>query len=115
MALAKALQIRALRTSDAGYLTRRLIDVAQDLIILEEDCGYTGDGLEFSAVTSEKERSLLPSLEERIKGRLAANEVVDPQTGEIIVEKNEMIDEEKLKQIIQAESPESWHQVAAHL
>lgn len=98
----KGLADTALRTSDAGYLTRRLIDVAQDLIILEEDCGYTGDGLEFSAVTSEKERGLLPSLEERIKGRVVAVEVVDPQTGEIIVDKNEMIDEEKLRLIIQA-------------
>ncbi|MBN1374951.1 MAG: DNA-directed RNA polymerase subunit beta' [Dehalococcoidia bacterium] len=98
----KGLADTALRTSDAGYLTRRLIDVAQDLIILEEDCGYTGDGLEFSSAVSEKEKSLLPSVEERIKGRLAAKEVVDPNTGEIIVEKNEMIDEEKLRLILQA-------------
>jgi DNA-directed RNA polymerase subunit beta' len=98
----KGLADTALRTSDAGYLTRRLIDVAQDLIVLEEDCGYTGDGLEFSSVASEREKSLLPSLEERIKGRLAAKEVVDPNTGEIIVDKNEMIDEDKLKQIMQA-------------
>lgn len=98
----KGLADTALRTSDAGYLTRRLIDVAQDLIILEEDCEYNGDGLEFSVAESEKEKSLLPSLEERIKGRLAAKEVADPQTGEIIVEKNEMIDEDKLKLIMQA-------------
>ena len=56
----KGLADTALRTSDAGYLTRRLIDVAQDLIILEEDCGYSGEGLEFSAVASEKEKGLLP-------------------------------------------------------
>ncbi len=99
----KGLADTALRTSDAGYLTRRLIDVAQDLIVLEEDCGYSGDGLEFSAVMSEKEKGLLPAFEERIKGRLAAKEIADPQTGEIIVERNEMIDEEKVKRIVQAQ------------
>jgi DNA-directed RNA polymerase subunit beta' len=98
----KGLADTALRTSDAGYLTRRLIDVAQDLIILEEDCGYTGDGLVFTTVYSEKEKGLLPSFEERIKGRMAAREIVDPDTGEIIVGRNEMIDEEKLKLIIEA-------------
>jgi len=102
----KGLADTALRTSDAGYLTRRLIDVAQDLIILEEDCGYSGDGLVFSAVYSEKEKGLLPSFEERIKGRLAARDIVDTNTGEIIVAKNEMIDEEKIKQIVQAEIKE---------
>jgi DNA-directed RNA polymerase subunit beta' len=98
----KGLADTALRTSDAGYLTRRLIDVAQDLIILEEDCGYSGEGLEFTAVSAEREKGLLPSLEERIKGRLAATDIVDPQTGEIIVERNDMIDEEKLKLIVEA-------------
>jgi len=98
----KGLADTALRTSDAGYLTRRLIDVAQDLIILDEDCGYNGDGLEFSSVVSEKEKGLLPSFEERIKGRLAAKPVAHPETGEIIVDRNEMIDEDKVKQIIEA-------------
>lgn len=102
----KGLADTALRTSDAGYLTRRLIDVAQDLIILEEDCGYTGDGLQFSNVYSEKEKGLLPSFEERIKGRLAARDIVDPKTGEIVVSKNEMIDEEKIEQIARAEIKE---------
>ncbi len=102
----KGLADTALRTSDAGYLTRRLIDVAQDLIILEEDCGYSGEGLVFSAVYSEKEKGLLPSFEERIKGRLAAKDIVHPDTGEIIVAKNEMIDEEKIKQIVQADIKE---------
>jgi DNA-directed RNA polymerase subunit beta' len=102
----KGLADTALRTSDAGYLTRRLIDVAQDLIILEEDCGYSGDGLVFLAVYSEKEKGLLPSFEERIKGRLAARDIVDTNTGEIIVAKNEMINEDKIKQIVQAEIKE---------
>jgi len=102
----KGLADTALRTSDAGYLTRRLIDVAQDLIVLEEDCGYSGDGLQFSTVYGEKEKSLLPSFEERIKGRLAARDIVDTKTGEIVVGKNDMIDEDKVKQIIQAEIAE---------
>jgi DNA-directed RNA polymerase subunit beta' len=102
----KGLADTALRTSDAGYLTRRLIDVAQDLIVLEEDCGYSGDGLQFSTVYGEKEKGLLPSFEERIKGRLAARDIVDAKTGEIVVGKNDMIDEDKVKQIIQAEITE---------
>ncbi len=99
----KGLADTALRTSDAGYLTRRLIDVAQELIILEEDCGYSGDGFEFSAIMNEKEKGLLPAFDERMKGRLAAKDIVDPQTGEIIVARNEMIDEEKVKLILQAQ------------
>lgn len=98
----KGLADTALRTSEAGYLTRRLIDVAQDLIILEEDCGYNGEGLEFTSVINEKEKGLLPPFEERIKGRIAAKEIVNPETGEIIVDRNEMIDEEKIKQIVAA-------------
>jgi DNA-directed RNA polymerase subunit beta' len=99
----KGLADTALRTSDAGYLTRRLIDVAQELIVLEEDCGYSGDGLEFSAIIDEKEKGLLPAFDERMKGRLAAKDIVDPQTGEIIVARNETIDEEKVKLILQAQ------------
>jgi DNA-directed RNA polymerase subunit beta' len=99
----KGLADTALRTSDAGYLTRRLIDVAQELIVLEEDCGYSGDGLEFSGIVNEKEKGLLPAFEERMKGRLAAKDIVDPQTGEIIVARDETIDEEKLKLILQAQ------------
>ena len=98
----KGLADTALRTSEAGYLTRRLIDVAQDLIILEEDCGYNGEGLEFTSVINEKEKGLLPPFEERIKGRIAAKEIVNPETGEIIVDRNEMIDEEKIEQIVAA-------------
>jgi len=98
----KGLADTALRTSEAGYLTRRLIDVAQDLIILEEDCGYNGEGVEFTSFIGEKEKGLLPSFEERIRGRIAAKEIVNPGTGEIIVDKNEMIDEEKVKQIVAA-------------
>jgi DNA-directed RNA polymerase subunit beta' len=102
----KGLADTALRTSDAGYLTRRLIDVAQDLIILEEDCGYTGEGISFSTTTTEKDGRQLPSLDDRIKGRLAAKDIVDQKTGEIIVAKNEMIDEDKIKRILEADLKE---------
>ncbi|MCX6004736.1 MAG: DNA-directed RNA polymerase subunit beta' [Chloroflexi bacterium] len=98
----KGLADTALRTSDAGYLTRRLIDVSQELIILDEDCGYAGEGIVFTASGSEKDKSQLPLLEDRIKGRLAATEIVNPETGEIIVDKNGMIDEDKIKQILEA-------------
>ncbi|MFC2008239.1 DNA-directed RNA polymerase subunit beta' [Chloroflexota bacterium] len=94
----KGLADTALRTSDSGYLTRRLIDVAQDGIIFHEDCSTTaGIGL------SEPQRGeLLPSLAERVIGRLAASEVVHPKTGETIIERNEEIDEEKASEIVAA-------------
>ncbi len=94
----KGLADTALRTSDAGYLTRRLIDVAQDLIIFESDCG-TEEGI---WLAEKKERGLLPPLSERLVGRLAAADVIAPATGEIIVHRNEEIDEEKAKQICDA-------------
>jgi DNA-directed RNA polymerase subunit beta' len=94
----KGLADTALRTSDAGYLTRRLIDVAQDLIILEKDCG-TEEGI---WISEKEERGLLASLGERLIGRLAAVDIADPGTGEIIVSRNEEIDEEKAKRITEA-------------
>ncbi|MBA7639964.1 DNA-directed RNA polymerase subunit beta' [subsurface metagenome] len=94
----KGLADTALRTSDSGYLTRRLIDVAQDVITREEDCGAT-DGV---WITKPKEGELLPSLAERIIGRLAATKVVKPKTKKVIVDRNEEIDEEKAEQIIAA-------------
>ena len=94
----KGLADTALRTSDSGYLTRRLIDVAQDVITIEEDCG-TIDG---SWISEPQEKSLLPSFTERIIGRLAASPIVHPDTGEVIVEQNEEIDESKVEAIIAA-------------
>jgi DNA-directed RNA polymerase subunit beta' len=88
----------ALRTSDSGYLTRRLIDVAQQVIIREEDCG-TMDGIWLS---EPRDKSLLMSFSERIIGRLAASPVIHPQTSKIIVHRNEAIDEDKAEEIIQA-------------
>jgi DNA-directed RNA polymerase subunit beta' len=94
----KGLADTALRTSDAGYLTRRLIDVAQDLIIFEEDCG-TEEGI---WLFDKEEKGLLASLDERLLGRLAAADLADPKTGEIIVHINEEIDEEKAALIKEA-------------
>ena len=94
----KGLADTALRTSDSGYLTRRLIDAAQDVIILEEDCGTT-DGV---WVTETAERGVLPSLQERIAGRFAASNIVHPETGEIILERNQEINETKAKEIVAA-------------
>jgi DNA-directed RNA polymerase subunit beta' len=94
----KGLADTALRTSSSGYLTRRLIDVAQDVIVLEDDCG-TLDGI---WATEPAEKGLLPSLVERVTGRLAADKVVHPETGEVIVERNEIIDEAKAKEITAA-------------
>jgi DNA-directed RNA polymerase subunit beta' len=94
----KGLADTALRTSESGYLTRRLIDVAQDVIIHQEDCGTT-EGIWLS---EPEERELLPSLVERITGRLAASKVVDPKTGKTIVDRDEEIDEQKANKIIAA-------------
>jgi DNA-directed RNA polymerase subunit beta' len=94
----KGLADTALRTSDAGYLTRRLIDVAQDLIIFENDCG-TEEG---NWLFERAEKGLLPPLAERLVGRLAAADIFAPSIGEIIVRRNEEIDEEKAKQITEA-------------
>ena len=94
----KGLADTALRTSDSGYLTRRLADVAQDIIITEEDCGTT----EGVWVSGETKGGSLPSFGERLIGYLAASEIADPDTGEIIVSRNEEIDEEKVAQITKA-------------
>jgi DNA-directed RNA polymerase subunit beta' len=94
----KGLADTALRTSDSGYLTRRLIDVAQDVITREDDCGTT-DGV---WISEPQEKELLPSFAERIVGRLAASKVVNPKTKRTIVNRNEEIDEEKTKKIIAA-------------
>ena len=93
----KGLADTALRTSDAGYLTRRLVDVVQDMIVLEEDCGTTS-----GIWCTESKDSFLPSLAERIMWRLAAAKVVHPKSRKTIVDQNEEIDEEKAKQIVAA-------------
>ncbi|MFO8101523.1 MAG: DNA-directed RNA polymerase subunit beta' [Dehalococcoidia bacterium] len=95
----KGLADTALRTSDSGYLTRRLIDVAQGIVVNEQDCG-TEEGLWI--FKSSEEKGLLPPLAERIVWRLAARPVADPETGEIIVDRNEEIDAAKAERIMAA-------------
>ena len=85
----KGLADTALRTADSGYLTRRLIDVSQEVIILEEDCGTT-DGIWLKARTGDP---LLSPLEESMLGRIAGATTVHPDTGEILIDRNEAIDE----------------------
>ena len=88
----KGLSDTALRTADSGYLTRRLVDVSQDLIIRETDCCEgTGEipGMWINAFMDGKE--VIESLEDRMTGRYAAEDIVDPQTGEILVKANTMI------------------------
>ncbi len=87
----KGLADTALRTADSGYLTRRLIDVAQEVIVLEEDCG-TDRGVLIHAQASEEDVMIAP-LSERIIGRVAAGPIAHPDTGEVIVDAAEMIEE----------------------
>lgn len=91
----KGLADTALRTADAGYLTRRLVDVAQDVIINTEDCG-TGAGIWIERARSE---TIGESFAERILGRTAAAKVVSPKTDGILVDVGEMIDERKVNDI----------------
>ena len=92
----KGLADTALKTADAGYMTRKLVDVAQDVIITQEDCN-TADGIEVEAVIDGTEVKL--PLSKRIVGRTALNAVLDPRTKEVIVEANSEIDEPKAKAI----------------
>lgn len=92
----KGLADTALRTADSGYLTRRLVDVCQDVIIREEDCGTT-EGVVVEDIKEGTET--IEALEERILGRVAAEDIVDPQTGELIVPRNTHIDEEHVEKI----------------
>ena len=94
----KGLADTALRTADSGYLTRRLIDIAQDVIILEEDCG-TYDA--FWVVRRPGDAGP-ETLVERVQGRLAATAIAHPQTGEILLDRNEEIDDAKALSLVEA-------------
>jgi DNA-directed RNA polymerase subunit beta' len=87
----KGLADTALKTADSGYLTRRLVDVAQDVIISEEDCG-TVDGIEARAIVESGE--IIEPLRDRIIGRTTLEKITDPFTGQTIVDVNEVMDEE---------------------
>ena len=95
----KGLADTALKTANSGYLTRRLVDVAQDCIITEEDCG-TIDGIYVSALVEGGE--IIETVGERILGRVALDSIKDPFTGEILVEANQEIDEALTEKIDRA-------------
>ncbi|URN96179.1 MAG: DNA-directed RNA polymerase subunit beta' [Candidatus Pristimantibacillus lignocellulolyticus] len=95
----KGLADTALRTADSGYLTRRLVDVAQDVIVREEDCG-TDKGFIVSKIQDGKE--VIEDLFDRIEGRYSFETVRHPKTGEILVNRNELIDADKAETIVEA-------------
>ncbi len=92
----KGLADTALKTANSGYLTRRLVDVAQDSTITMDDCG-TIDGIEMDHLMEGGE--IIQRVSERVLGRVALMDIVDPVTGEVLVPANEEIDEEKAKKI----------------
>lgn len=95
----KGLADTALRTADSGYLTRRLVDVAQDVIVREDDCG-TDKGFLVSNISDGKE--VIEGLYDRIEGRYSFETVRHPETGEVLVNRNELIDTNKAEAIVNA-------------
>ena len=91
----------ALRTADSGYLTRRLVEVVQDIIVKEEDCGSI-HGVEVSDLINDKDGSVIEPLAERILGRFTAQKVIHPETKEVIVDKGVQITENLVKKITDA-------------
>ncbi|MGI6239865.1 MAG: DNA-directed RNA polymerase subunit beta', partial [Christensenellales bacterium] len=97
----KSLADTALKTADSGYMTRRLVDVSQDNIVREVDCfAKRGEKVRGMRVTDiEGDGDIIEVLEDRIRGRIAAESVIDPNTGEVIVDVNEMITHDKAARI----------------
>ncbi len=91
----------ALKTADSGYLTRRLVDVAQDMIIKENDCG-TDQGVSVRAFINEKTGTVIESLRDRIVGRFANKKIIDPNTKKVLVERLDMITESIADKIVAA-------------
>ena len=94
----KGMTDTALKTADSGYLTRRLVDVAQDVIVRDDDCG-TDRGLDISAIREGNE--VIEALEERLIGRYAQRSILHPETGEVLVGHNELITEDLAREIIE--------------
>ncbi|PJO45209.1 DNA-directed RNA polymerase subunit beta', partial [Lysinibacillus xylanilyticus] len=94
----KGLADTALKTADSGYLTRRLVDVAQDVIVREDDCG-TDRGLTIGALMEGTE--LIEALDERIIGRHTKKTIMHPETGEVILEKDGLIDQDIARAVIE--------------
>ena len=97
----KGLTDTALKTAESGYLTRRLVDVSQDVIIMEDDC-ETDQGYYVEAIIDKKDNSTIEKFIDRIIGRYSAEDLADPKTGEILVGKNEYITESIADKIIKA-------------
>src|SRR5690606_8642948 len=101
----KGLADTALKTADSGYLTRRLVDVAQDVIIREDDCG-TDKGLLVASLKDGTE--IIEPLEERLIGRHARKKIIHPETGAVLVTENELIHEDLAKEVVNAGIEEVW-------
>ena len=95
----KGLSDTALRTADSGYLTRRLVDVSQDIIVREEDCG-THDGIEVWDIKDGSQ--VVEKLEERLVGRYPLEDIINPETKEVIVDKETMITDKLAEKIVAA-------------
>ena len=108
----KGLADTALKTANSGYLTRRLVDVAQDAIITEFDCG-TLEGIEMTPLIEGGE--IIEHLGDRILGRVALEDIVDPYTGEVLVAANAEIDEDHVKMIDTAGIDRVQDPLGAHL
>ena len=93
----KTLSDTALKTADSGYLTRRLVDVSQDVIVKEEDCG-TKEGIWVYDLMDGNE--IIEPLAERLPGRFTIGDIVNPKTGEVIVKDNELISKDKVQEIV---------------
>ncbi len=93
----KGLADTALRTADSGYLTRRLVDVAQDIIVREEDCGTT-EGIEVYDIKDGNQ--VIEKIEERLVGRYPLEDIIDPTTKEVIVDTNTMITDKIAEKIV---------------
>ncbi len=95
----KGLTDTALRTADSGYLTRRLVDVSQDVIVREEDCG-TRDGIIVRDIRDGNE--IIEPMIDRLEGRTVTEDIIDPKTGMVIVAENEAVSAEQAKMIVKA-------------
>ena len=91
----------ALKTADSGYLTRRLVDVAQEVIITEDDC-HTDKGFKVSELINTADGNVIVPLVDRLVGRTSLKDIVDPATGEIIVHANELMTEKSAKAVSDA-------------
>ena len=99
----KGLADTALRTADSGYLTRRLVDVSQEVIIRQNDC-HTHEGIEVYTITEggNGKTSVIEPLSDRLEGRYLVEDYVDPQTGEVLVSKDKLMDQNDAKILVNA-------------